>query len=170
MDCSPIGSTGTIDLTEPEPEPEVDLSGGAHLLPCTIKYDGPCSVSQYFKPRPTGMEADGLAVQEAYFRGRKLQGAAVPLPPGYSGCCSYLLSMFVLLILTFYFYVWCSPYLHGFCNPFAFVPYIWGAHYFVFPCGELCESGLFSDSDLSRKINVDIFTGCKRLVTCFIRS
>ncbi|XP_030511586.1 ribonuclease H2 subunit C isoform X2 [Rhodamnia argentea] len=85
MDCSPIGSTGTIDLTEPEPEPEVDLSGGAHLLPCTIKYDGPCSVSQYFKPRPTGMEADGLAVQEAYFRGRKLQGAAVPLPPGYSG-------------------------------------------------------------------------------------
>ncbi|KAI3420480.1 uncharacterized protein J3R85_012787 [Psidium guajava] len=83
MDRSPIGSTGTIDLTESGPS--VDLNGGVHLLPCTIEYDGPCAVSQYFKPRPTGVEVDGLAVQEAYFRGRKLQGAAVPLPPGYSG-------------------------------------------------------------------------------------
>ncbi|KAI6703085.1 hypothetical protein NL676_012221 [Syzygium grande] len=82
MDCL-MGSTGTLDLTVPEPP--ADLSVGVHLLPCTIKHDGPCAVSHYFKPRATGMEADGLAVQEAYFRGRKLQGAAVPLPRGYSG-------------------------------------------------------------------------------------
>lgn len=139
MDCL-MGSTGTLDLTAPEPP--ADLSGGVHLLPCTIKHDGPCAVSHYFKPRATGsylpanrtepvsfcwhfpcvcarvrvrlgdlefwrcvslpgMEADGLAVQEAYLRGRKLQGAAVPLPRGYSGnsvrcrlldlsfCCSF---------------------------------------------------------------------------------
>lgn len=32
-----------------------------------------------------GMEVDGLTVEEAYFRGRKLQGATISLPEGYSG-------------------------------------------------------------------------------------
>lgn len=32
----------------------VDLGGKVHQLPCAIKYDGPSSVSQYFKPKPTG--------------------------------------------------------------------------------------------------------------------
>lgn len=32
----------------------VDLSGKVHQLPCAIKYDGPCSVSHYFKPKSTG--------------------------------------------------------------------------------------------------------------------
>lgn len=31
------------------------------------------------------MEVDGLKVEEAYFRGRKLQGTTVNLPQGYSG-------------------------------------------------------------------------------------
>lgn len=31
------------------------------------------------------VEVDGLSVNEAYFRGRKLQGTTVPLPQGYSG-------------------------------------------------------------------------------------
>lgn len=31
-----------------------DLNGQVHLLPCVIKYDGPCSVSDYFKPKSTG--------------------------------------------------------------------------------------------------------------------
>ena len=33
---------------------DVDLSGKVHQLPCAVKFDGPCSVSQYFKPKSTG--------------------------------------------------------------------------------------------------------------------
>ncbi|CAA7394206.1 unnamed protein product [Spirodela intermedia] len=66
-------------------DPPADLSGRVHLLPCVVKHDGPCPVSQYFKPRPTGAASDGLRVEEAFFRGRKLQGASIPLPDGYSG-------------------------------------------------------------------------------------
>lgn len=33
----------------------------------------------------TGIEVDGLKVEEAHFRGRKLHGATLPLPDGYSG-------------------------------------------------------------------------------------
>ncbi|KAH1089022.1 hypothetical protein J1N35_003417 [Gossypium stocksii] len=32
-----------------------------------------------------GMEIDGLAVEEAHFRGRKLQGTTISLPNGYAG-------------------------------------------------------------------------------------
>ncbi|KAK3037079.1 hypothetical protein RJ639_029921, partial [Escallonia herrerae] len=78
-----IGTTGSIDLSGSESA--VDLSGQVHQLPCCIKYDGPCSVSQYFKPKPTGIEIDGLNVKEAHFRGRKLQGTTIPLPQGFSG-------------------------------------------------------------------------------------
>ncbi|CAN1806141.1 Protein PHLOEM PROTEIN 2-LIKE A9 [Linum perenne] len=63
----------------------VDLTGAVHNLPCCIKYDGPSDVSDYFKPKPSGLEVDGLAVQQAYFRGRMLQGATIPIPHGYSG-------------------------------------------------------------------------------------
>lgn len=31
------------------------------------------------------MEVDGLSVEEAFFRGRKLLGATVPIPDGYRG-------------------------------------------------------------------------------------
>ncbi|KGN66902.1 uncharacterized protein C12B10.15c [Cucumis sativus] len=63
----------------------LDISGKVHQLPCTIKFDGPCPVSHYFKPKSTGIEVDGLNLEEAYFRGRKLQGATISLPEGYSG-------------------------------------------------------------------------------------
>ncbi|KAF3450039.1 hypothetical protein FNV43_RR06118 [Rhamnella rubrinervis] len=62
-----------------------DLNGQVHLLPCVIKYDGPCSVSDYFKPKSTGMEVEGLRLEEAHFRGRKLEGATVSIPEGYCG-------------------------------------------------------------------------------------
>ncbi|KAE7998985.1 hypothetical protein FH972_003473 [Carpinus fangiana] len=32
-----------------------------------------------------GIEVEGLELQEAYFRGRKLQGTSIPIPQGYSG-------------------------------------------------------------------------------------
>lgn len=32
-----------------------------------------------------GVEVDGVKVEEAFFRGRKLQGAALTLPDGYRG-------------------------------------------------------------------------------------
>lgn len=77
-------SVGTVNLSG-NGEALPDLTGEVHQLPCCIKYDGPTSVSHYFKPKPTGVEIDGLSVEEAYFRGRKLQGTTVPLPQGYSG-------------------------------------------------------------------------------------
>ncbi|KAJ6833506.1 ribonuclease H2 subunit C [Iris pallida] len=79
------GITGTIDIHPVRPPSGADLTGHVHLLPCSIKHDGPSPVSQYFKPRKTGVVVDGLSVEEAYFRGRKLQGVTVPLPDGYRG-------------------------------------------------------------------------------------
>ena len=114
-------SSGCIDLYLGEAA--VDLTGDIHQLPCCIKYNGPCSVSHYFKPNHTGelsslflslsitfliwfsfswvrdsvvfyflfifvtigIEVDGLKVEEAFFRGRKLQGTTIHLPEGYSG-------------------------------------------------------------------------------------
>ncbi|XP_006646931.1 ribonuclease H2 subunit C [Oryza brachyantha] len=64
----------------------VDLSpvaadlGRVHLLPCGIRQNGAAAVSDYFKPKDTGVE-----VEEASFRGRKLQGATIALPDGYQG-------------------------------------------------------------------------------------
>lgn len=63
-----------------------DLSGRVHLLPCCIKHDGPTEVSQYFKPKPTGVVGeDGLPLQQSHFRGRLLEGTTLPLPHNYSG-------------------------------------------------------------------------------------
>ncbi|GER41002.1 ribonuclease H2 subunit C domain-containing protein [Striga asiatica] len=74
----------TVDLSR-DRAAVVDLTGKVHQLPCCIKHDGPTSVSHYFKPKHTGMEVDGLKVEEAHFRGRKLHGTTVALPEGYSG-------------------------------------------------------------------------------------
>ncbi|KAL5775468.1 hypothetical protein ACOSP7_013025 [Xanthoceras sorbifolium] len=81
------GTIGSINLSEDKKNGKslVDLSGEVHHLPCCIKFDGACSVSDYFRHKPTEMEVDGLRVEEAYFRGRKLRGTTVTLPDGYSG-------------------------------------------------------------------------------------
>ncbi|KAL6350834.1 hypothetical protein AAG906_031420 [Vitis piasezkii] len=60
-------SGGCIDLCLGEAV--VDLTGHIHQLPCCIKYNGPCSVSHYFKPKHTG---------------KKVAGATIHLPEGYS--------------------------------------------------------------------------------------
>lgn len=163
LSASPI----SVDLSR-DSAAVVDLTGKVHQLPCCIKYDGPTSVSHYFKPKPAGkvyecttdictdqntwmlqshecttdevhwaeqwmlqsyectidavhwaermnayalgactllwlccfrlwssewiqsfncigMEVDGLKVEEAYFRGRKLHGTTIAVPEGYSG-------------------------------------------------------------------------------------
>lgn len=78
------GSTGSINLCNGKSV--VDLSGEVHQLPCCIKYDGPSAVSDYFSPKTTETEAEnGSRVEEAYFRGRSLQGLTIRLPDGYSG-------------------------------------------------------------------------------------
>ncbi|KAK9667777.1 hypothetical protein RND81_13G010600 [Saponaria officinalis] len=77
-----VGSTGRINLTNLNKE---DLSNQVHHLPCCVKFTGPTHVSHYFKPKYSGIEVDGLQVEEAFFRGRNLQGVSVPLPQGYSG-------------------------------------------------------------------------------------
>ncbi|CAK7336973.1 unnamed protein product [Dovyalis caffra] len=81
---SKAGTTGTVNQKKSEIEVP-NLTGRVHLLPCCIKYDGPSAVAHYFKAKPTGVEVEGMKVEEAYFRGRKLQGATVPIPNGYSG-------------------------------------------------------------------------------------
>uniref|UniRef100_A0A7N0T3M1 Uncharacterized protein n=1 Tax=Kalanchoe fedtschenkoi TaxID=63787 RepID=A0A7N0T3M1_KALFE len=62
-----------------------DLTGEVHHLPCCIKFSGPSDISHYFKPKPTGIVIEGMAVEKAYFRGRELLGATTPIPHGYSG-------------------------------------------------------------------------------------
>lgn len=79
-----------------------DLSGEVHLLPCAVKYDGPSSVSDYFKPKSTRLEVEGLSVKEAHFRGRKLQGATISIPDGYSGISFF--NALNLLFLFFFFH------------------------------------------------------------------
>lgn len=77
-------SMGKIEIGR-NGESVTDLTGKVHQLPCCIKYDGSTNVSDYFKPKHTDVEVDGLSVEEAYFRGRKLLGTTVPLPQGFSG-------------------------------------------------------------------------------------
>ncbi|WVZ77742.1 hypothetical protein U9M48_025569 [Paspalum notatum var. saurae] len=74
------GATATVDLS-----PVAADLGGAHLLPCGIRQNGAAPVSDYFKPRSTGVEVEGVKVEEAFFRGRKLQGATLAFPDGYRG-------------------------------------------------------------------------------------
>ncbi|KAK8317374.1 hypothetical protein V6Z12_A13G107500 [Gossypium hirsutum] len=76
------GTTGSINLSLNGKEEKINLSGQVHNLPCCIKFNGPCIVSQYFKPK---LKIDGLAVEEVHFRGRKLQGTTISLPNGWRG-------------------------------------------------------------------------------------
>lgn len=46
-----------------------------------------------------GVEVDGLSVNEAYFRGRKLEGTTMPLPQGYSGWYSFFTNVNIELSL-----------------------------------------------------------------------
>ncbi|XP_074567961.1 uncharacterized protein C12B10.15c isoform X1 [Curcuma longa] len=79
------GFAGAINFLPSGESPAVDLTGRVHLLPCSIKQDGPCPVSHYFKPRKTDAMVDDLCVEEAFLRGRKLEGITIPLPQGYRG-------------------------------------------------------------------------------------
>jgi ribonuclease H2 subunit C len=97
------GITATVDLS-----PAATDLGGAHLLPCGIRQNGGAPVSDYFKPRSTGpchrVEPRFLfplpfgwsvGVEEAFFRGRKLQGATLALPDGYRGEAQFVASAFI---------------------------------------------------------------------------
>ncbi|XP_027333374.1 uncharacterized protein C12B10.15c [Abrus precatorius] len=75
---------GSIDLNRNGKEME-DLSGRVHQLPCCVKFDGPASVSHYFKPKPSANFDEAFPLQEAHFRGRLLQGTTLNLPHNYSG-------------------------------------------------------------------------------------
>uniref|UniRef100_A0A0D9VCN5 Uncharacterized protein n=1 Tax=Leersia perrieri TaxID=77586 RepID=A0A0D9VCN5_9ORYZ len=74
------GVTAAVDLS-----PAASDLRRVHLLPCGIKQNGAAAVFDYFKPKDTGVEVDGVRVEEAFFRGRKLQGATIALPDGYRG-------------------------------------------------------------------------------------
>lgn len=63
----------------------VDLTDKVHQLPCCIKYNGQCCVSDYFKPKITGVVVDELELKEASFRGKRLAGTTLPIPENYRG-------------------------------------------------------------------------------------
>jgi ribonuclease H2 subunit C len=63
----------------------VDLTDKVHQLPCCIKYNGQCCVSDYFKPKITGVVVDELELKEASFRGKRLAGTTLPIPESYCG-------------------------------------------------------------------------------------
>ncbi|KAG8069874.1 hypothetical protein GUJ93_ZPchr0006g41117 [Zizania palustris] len=79
-EAATAGVTAAVDLSPAA----VDLCR-VHHLPCGIRQNGAAAVSDYFKPKETGVEVDGVRVEEAFFRGRKLQGATIALPDGYRG-------------------------------------------------------------------------------------
>ncbi|XP_024359456.1 uncharacterized protein [Physcomitrium patens] len=56
-----------------------------HLLPCGTNYTGPAPVEDYFKIKAAGSNEDGIVMEEAAFRGRKLMGSRLPLPEGFCG-------------------------------------------------------------------------------------
>ena len=78
-----------------------DCGTTVHHLPCAIKFDGPARVATFFVPAQVSSSATAaggvdsppsahgvslpLARQEAYFRGRLLEGHAVELPEGVVG-------------------------------------------------------------------------------------
>lgn len=52
------GTIGKINLCKNQnlaSEQLPNLTGQIHHLPCCIKHEGPCAVSQYFKPKPSGL-------------------------------------------------------------------------------------------------------------------
>lgn len=51
------GVTGSVDL-HPGDSVAADLTDKVHLLPCVVRYDGPCPVSDYFKTNITGLLID----------------------------------------------------------------------------------------------------------------
>eukprot|EP00271_Cylindrocystis_brebissonii_P013442 TRINITY_DN33274_c0_g1_i1.p1 TRINITY_DN33274_c0_g1~~TRINITY_DN33274_c0_g1_i1.p1 ORF type:complete len:215 (-),score=29.98 TRINITY_DN33274_c0_g1_i1:86-730(-) len=56
-----------------------------HLLPCCIQHNDAAPVDEFFRPKDSDLSVEGNAVKEASFRGRKLVGAALALPEGFSG-------------------------------------------------------------------------------------
>lgn len=79
---APEGSTGIIRISKACAS---IASNDVHLLPCSISFNGPAPVSDYFKPKIADSIIEGVEVKEAAFRGRKLLGRTTKLPPGYCG-------------------------------------------------------------------------------------
>ncbi|XP_057862530.1 uncharacterized protein C12B10.15c [Cryptomeria japonica] len=79
VSCS--GVSGSIRISDGC----MDLTDKVHQLPCVIKYNGQCPVSDYFKPKITGVVVDELELKEASFRGRKLAGTTLSIPGSYCG-------------------------------------------------------------------------------------
>ncbi|KAH9289676.1 hypothetical protein KI387_033793, partial [Taxus chinensis] len=63
----------------------IDLTEKLHQLPCVIKYNGQCPVSDYFQPEITGVVVDELELKESSFRGRKLARATLAISGSYCG-------------------------------------------------------------------------------------
>ncbi|KAK9152419.1 hypothetical protein Syun_010728 [Stephania yunnanensis] len=60
-------------------------NGRVHHIICQFKYLGIIEIQHKIRPNKAGVEVEGLHVEEAFFRGRKLEGLRVPVPDGYEG-------------------------------------------------------------------------------------
>ena len=61
-----------------------DDGENVHLLPCQIKFTGPCRRSAYFRPKKVKLE-NGETLLEVTLRGRLLRGEKTQLPDGCKG-------------------------------------------------------------------------------------
>eukprot|EP00897_Mesotaenium_endlicherianum_P010959 jgi/Mesen1/9892/ME000070S09172 len=61
--------------------PPVDVQ----MLPCCIQHNGPARIQTFFCPKAAGVDEDKREIKEAAFRGRKLLGASLDMPPSYQG-------------------------------------------------------------------------------------
>lgn len=55
----------------------------ADLLPCNVAHAGPAPVDDYFRIQTTDERVDGMDVLDTAFRGRRLRGQELVLPPGH---------------------------------------------------------------------------------------
>src|SRR5436309_12715883 len=80
--ASSIDQTGQMSTKIQLNPSSVEKEIAVHVLPCHIAYDGPSKVSHHFKPR---IDMADKTISTCCFRGRKLCGRTISLPPNYFG-------------------------------------------------------------------------------------
>ena len=83
-DTSDTSTTSMEDTTCLVNDPKSSI---VHLLPCNIHHDGPAPVKNYFQTKHvTKKQNTNKEYLVSNFRGRRLEGLNVPLPPSTVGC------------------------------------------------------------------------------------
>lgn len=83
MDDGDARARATMTTCVSVDEGAMRTSFPADLLPCNVSYAGPAPVDDYFRITTTDERVDGMDVLDASFRGRRLRGQQLVLPPGH---------------------------------------------------------------------------------------